>query len=327
MNKKIVFILLIFAFSLNVTFSSTDVDFSKIFQNHGLPRLIINADTGKILYANKAAIDFYKYPKDILLNMKIQEINVLSKKEVAKERDLAYKEERNFFDFKHKLANGQIKEVEVYSYPVTVEGEKILYSVIIDITEKVMLEQKVDKKQRFIILLISFLGVLLLLFLIFINKVKNKYKKLAETDTLTGAYSRLFLKEIVNNFKNFKEKETNYSLIQIDIDDFKKINDSYGHDVGDKVLKYFVKTIEDFIRKEDVVIRFGGDEFLVLLKSCKKSKAKEIVERIKKYLLDNDEFDFKIAFSYGIESVNKINKIYKAIQKADRKMYNLKNNK
>ncbi|MGM0379097.1 MAG: diguanylate cyclase [Bacillota bacterium] len=326
MNKRLFFLFLIFLLSINITFGSTDVDFSKIFQNHGLPRLIINADTGEILYANKAAIDFYKYPKEKLLNMEIQEINVLSAKEVAKERELAYKEERNFFHFQHKLANGEIKEVEVHSYPVIIEGERILYSVIIDITEKVLLEQKVDKKQQIIILLVSFLSILLLFFLIFINKIKNKYKKLAETDTLTGAYSRLFLKEIVTDFKKFK-KENNYSLIQIDIDDFKKINDSYGHDVGDKVLQYFVKTIKDFIRKEDVVIRFGGDEFLVLLKSCKKSKAKEIVQRIKRYLLDNDKFDFEISFSYGIESVNDIDKIYKAIQKADRKMYNLKNKK
>lgn len=96
--------------------------------------LIIHPQTGVIYYANQAASDFYGYPLDDLIGMNIDNINMLTPDEVAAERLRAANEERNFFVFKHRLANGDIRTVHVYSYPVQISGETYLYSFIIDQT-------------------------------------------------------------------------------------------------------------------------------------------------------------------------------------------------
>lgn len=98
--------------------ASEDIDFKELFDNHHSIMLIIHPITGDIYYANPAAAAFYGYPLEILLEMNISEINTLSPEEVAAERLRALNEERNFFIFKHRLANGDIKTVHVYSYPI-----------------------------------------------------------------------------------------------------------------------------------------------------------------------------------------------------------------
>lgn len=104
--------------------------------------LIIHPDTGDIYYANEAAADFYGYSLAVLENMNIDDINQLSSEEVAAERLKAANEERNFFVFKHRLADGEIRPVHVYSYPVTINDEDYLYSIIIDQTALVAAESR-----------------------------------------------------------------------------------------------------------------------------------------------------------------------------------------
>ena len=106
----------------------------ELFNRHGAAMLLIDAQTGKIDFANQAAVDFYGYSKEELLTMNIQEINALSPKEVENERHLAAEEERNFFEFTHKLADGDKKEVEVYSYPIIEDERELLFSIVHDVS-------------------------------------------------------------------------------------------------------------------------------------------------------------------------------------------------
>lgn len=136
MKLRIV-ILLIFMFIFMVRpirGEETGFDFFKLFEEHGSIMLIIEADTGRIVSANRAAVDFYGYLQDDLLNMMIQDINVLGSEEVEAERRAAAEEERNYFVFPHRLAGGEIRIVEVKSYPFTMENTVMLYSVIQDVT-------------------------------------------------------------------------------------------------------------------------------------------------------------------------------------------------
>ncbi len=132
---KITAILYIFlSFFSPVTLNATNINYEDLFENHQSVMLIINPDTGMIYYGNQAAVDFYGYSQEQLLSMSIDNINTLTPEEIAAERDKAVLEERNFFVFKHRLANGDIKTVHVYSYPVEIDGETYLYSIIIDQT-------------------------------------------------------------------------------------------------------------------------------------------------------------------------------------------------
>lgn len=109
-------------------------DFRQVFDKHGVVMLLIDPASGEIVDANPAAADFYGHHRDVLKAMTIQQINTFSAEQVAAERALAEKENRNYFIFRHRLANHEIRTVEVYSHPFDVGNRRLLLSMIQDIT-------------------------------------------------------------------------------------------------------------------------------------------------------------------------------------------------
>ncbi len=112
-----------------------DALYEDMFDRNSAPKLLIAADSGRIVDANPAAVAFYGYDRDRLLSLNIDEINVASPEDVARERQRARREERRFFRFRHRLANGEVRHVEVYSGPVHIDGLDCLHSIIHDVTE------------------------------------------------------------------------------------------------------------------------------------------------------------------------------------------------
>jgi PAS domain S-box-containing protein len=92
--------------------------------------LLIDPGTGAIVGANEAAANFYGYSEPQLLSMNISDINTLSPEETAAEMRAAEAAQRNYFLFQHRLAGGEVRSVEVYSYPVEYEAQRVLFSVI-----------------------------------------------------------------------------------------------------------------------------------------------------------------------------------------------------
>ncbi|MFN4200051.1 diguanylate cyclase [Fervidobacterium riparium] len=132
------------------------------------------------------------------------------------------------------------------------------------------------------------------------------------TDPLTNAYNRGALSGIV-----FSPDD---AFVYIDMDRFKEINDKHGHDTGDEILKLLVSTIKRNIRSNDMVVRMGGDEFLVVLRSCPVNKAQEIFEKISKEFYLSHILHPK--FSYGI--VQYQFNLEKTIRVVDDLMYKMK---
>lgn len=116
-------------------------NFRDVFEKHNIVMLLIDPQTGEIVDANAAASDYYKYPHDQLVKMKIQQINQLTPEQVASERRLAKEEGRNFFIFRHALGNGDVRTVEVHSVPHKFEDRILLFSIIRDISEQRELQQ------------------------------------------------------------------------------------------------------------------------------------------------------------------------------------------
>ncbi len=126
------------------------------------------------------------------------------------------------------------------------------------------------------------------------NKQLNNY---AQVDQLTGIFNRrTFEKDIMNLDHNYL-----YSIFFIDIDNFGEFNNLYGHQVGDNVLSKVCKSLKSSIRSCDAVYRYGGEEFVIVLKDCKKSNALAIGEKIRKKIsiLDNSPFP-PITVSVGV---------------------------
>lgn len=164
-------------FSLQTINALESIDFEELFENHQSIMLIIDPETGIIRYANSAAVDFYQY--DELIGMSIDDINMLSPEEVAAERLKAASEERNFFIFKHQLANGDIRTVHVYSYPVEIHGETYLYSIIVDQTAYTLTEQR---NQILMNILVSLLAVGFVVTGILLFDLYKKHKQLKESE-------------------------------------------------------------------------------------------------------------------------------------------------
>jgi len=163
-------IILIFSvfFSTSHVNARNEIDFDEdfyrnLFCDHGSIMLIIEPETGAIIKANDAASKFYGYSVSELEGMYIHQINTLSPDEIKKERLAAIKQERNYFLFPHRLSSGEIRTVEVYSYPATRDETPLLISFIIDVTEKINMQRDLDSRQRVIMILITVTSVFLLI--------------------------------------------------------------------------------------------------------------------------------------------------------------------
>lgn len=121
--------------------------FRHMFLEHHAIMLLIDPEKGSIVDANKSAENFYGYKHDELLAMNIRDINTLRPDEIKLEMEKAANEERNYFLFPHRLASGDIRMMEVYSSPVTVNGQIVLFSVIHDITERITAENALRENE------------------------------------------------------------------------------------------------------------------------------------------------------------------------------------
>ncbi len=121
------------------------------------------------------------------------------------------------------------------------------------------------------------------------EKVEEKLRLLSTTDELTGAYNRRAFNEYLSaNIGRAKRYHGLFSILLLDIDNFKNINDSYGHDVGDLVLKALARVVKESVRQEDIVARWGGEEFTVLLPETGKDAALQLAERLREKISVND---------------------------------------
>ncbi|NCC76917.1 MAG: PAS domain S-box protein, partial [Clostridia bacterium] len=155
-----------------------DVDFYEtIIRQHGAIMLLIDPENGEIVFANHAAATFYGYSVDTLQTMRMNQINTLTPQAIEREMQLAASEQRNYFLFKHRLADGQVRDVETYSYPVVVAGRTLLFSVISDVTEKLMIEEHFHMDMLRWIMFIAALAIVFLAGMILLFNSNRQIKK------------------------------------------------------------------------------------------------------------------------------------------------------
>jgi len=159
------------------------------------------------------------------------------------------------------------------------------------------------------------------------NKIHKKLAYLANHDTNTGSYNRHYFKQYMQQeVERSKRYDHNIGFIMIDIDRFKEINDRFGHQQGDRILKEINQFLKGQLRSFDKVIRYGGDEFLIILPESKEelSQVKErLADEIKMLNKREAIIDFPLTLSIGTALWNKdINKdVESIIDLADKRMY------
>ncbi|MDH5764775.1 MAG: diguanylate cyclase [Gammaproteobacteria bacterium] len=160
-------------------------------------------------------------------------------------------------------------------------------------------------------------------------KEKQILKDKAHTDSLTGLYNRYYLDEVVNNhIKVAIDRGIAISVLMIDIDYFKEINDKYGHQVGDRVIKQLGANIHENCREHDIAVRYGGEEFLVILPGCNYQNAILKAEHLREAVSseENEGYPVPITVSIGISYLDKLmnNSLDELIKIADIALYQSK---
>ncbi|MGM0410319.1 MAG: diguanylate cyclase domain-containing protein [Bacillota bacterium] len=246
---------------------------------------------------NKAHANFFDLKKDEMKNRSLNEI--MSTYSEVKQ---CMKSNKEVFDKKEKVkseeivknANGEKRILSITKTPKLNKDGKVDYVVCsaIDITEQ--------------------------------RKKEEKIKYISYHDSLTGLYNRSFLEEEIKRL-NVKRKLP-ITLIMADLNGLKLINDSYGHKKGDELLINAADVLKDSCRKEDIISRWGGDEFLILLAKTTKEDGNKIIERIKNkaanFSKNNSEDNIPLSIALGAATKNNENEnIYDILEDAEDKMY------
>ena len=268
--------------------------------------LLIKGD--KFVDCNQAAVELLGYPNQaLLLNMHPSQIsppiqpNGKNSLEMSSEiMKKGYVERSDYFEWTHLKYDGLPIIVEVLLTPVSINNEQMIHVIWRDLTEA--------KRQE------------------------NALKNLAHYDSLTGLPNRvLFSDRFEQAISHSKRTKTQLAICFLDIDNFKPINDRFGHDIGDKLLIEIANRISNCIRNEDTVSRIGGDEFTLLLGDFDTYVAcEQLIERIlynlsTAYLIDKQSFNITASCGITMYSPNdKIIDIDSLVRQADHAMYEAK---
>ncbi len=161
------------------------------------------------------------------------------------------------------------------------------------------------------------------------TELSEKLDNLSRIDELTGIANRRDMKERLKQEKSrCKRNGGQFSLVICDIDHFKNINDNYGHDCGDNVLQSIAEILKGILRDQDIVSRWGGEEFLILLPQTDLVESWKVAERIRqaveKKVFQYDNDSFSVTMSFGVQLSDDTCSIEDFIKRADRCLYRAK---
>ncbi len=253
--------------------------------------------------------------------------------------------------YDYKLKNIKLNKKEVYLYKINKFKEAAIIENPIKLDEKILNKEKINKFKQLEALNISCIisapiyidNKLFGQINIDCTKENYKFKKedleliiksfmvkeelihKANYDELTKIFNRRYFNEIMKN----EIKESNKTLVLIDIDNFKTINDIYGHNTGDFILRVFANLIKTYLRDKDLFFRFGGDEFIVLFNDLDDESAIDFMENIREKINKDKIKGIHVDFSYGISKFKNYNmeNYEDIINLADKNMYINKNKK
>lgn len=174
------------------------------------------------------------------------------------------------------------------------------------------------------------ISILITLLAIFLKKSYLEVENLSHFDGLTGLYNRLmFMTIFQKEIQKVKRNQYNLFLVILDIDDFKPINDTFGHLVGDEAIKVTAHTLQHLLRTSDTIARFGGDEFIICIVDQDKDAASIIVNRILNEFnhkiipvsRQHEEQELQINLSIGYTAYKQDDDFKTMLQRADQALY------
>ena len=242
-----------------------------------------------------------------------------------------------------RLAKGEIFSI-YFSDKNIYYGERILISFIPvknidDQTVAYIIHYKFDKFLDLLLhktnmlfailtLLMLLISLMVMLYLIYYKKKQEFIEAQATHDALTKIYNRYGLNNILKQkMQEYQRYQKEFSIIFFDIDFFKKVNDTYGHDVGDYVLESLADIVSSEIRSSDAFGRWGGEEFIIILPETSLKQAMNVAEKLRK-TVEKEMFGSakKITCSFGVTTVRDTDNITTLLKRVDEYLYKAKEN-
>ena len=268
--------------------------------------LITLFEKGKLIIANNALLDFTEFNT---LEELLREHDNLSKIFIEDDETFSAPKAKNNLEWIEALS--KLKEEQKI---VMLKNKKFGISYF-SVKTKV-----VPNQENTIIVIFSNVSSL------FKKSKKDEY--LAYHDNLTGIYNRQYLNQsIAKAITDFKENGSRASLLMLDIDFFKKVNDTYGHQVGDDVLIKFTQTISEHIRSKDIFARWGGEEFVILLGETDIKTAQKVAQHLVTIIAAVDFTEVgQVTCSIGVSELREEDSADDWIMNADKALYMAKEN-
>lgn len=257
---------------------------------------LADAETGRITDANRSAEMLLMRTREEIIGMHQSGLHPEGKSMEYRRIFREYKEipRGNIDDMEVVRKDGRVVPVTISSAPVTIAGRQFLIGLFRDMTERKRLEEEL--------------------------------RRTAMTDRLTGAFNRLKFDEIMaielNRARRYKRPLT---LSIFDIDDFKRINDTFGHAVGDIVLVELAKIVKSMVRESSYLFRWGGEEFVILLPEISVEGAAVQAERIRKEV-ETHAFAVagRVTVSFGMAEFRRDDTADSIVKRADEALYRAK---
>ena len=398
------------------------VNLQAMFDEHAAVMLLTEPLTGKIIDANLAACAFYGYAREELKNMHVQEISPSLKDEMKKRHLDAWNQDHKYFLFPHRLKNGEIRMVDVYSSPIHYREKTQCYSIIFDVTNREKYKEDLYHEKELLNITLNSIGdgvvttdkhgritmlnrvaqeitgwdeqeseamdfpdvfqlqseetgkrvddpvakvmqtgniIGLANHTVLINKQGNaipiadsaapikdgqgnifgvvmvfrdvsqdrkqqeQILYLSYHDALTGLYNRRFIMEELKRLNTARQLPL--AVIIGDVNGLKITNDAFGHGAGDELLKKVSDALKASCREEDVIARWGGDEFLILLPKTPVKAAQTIIQRMKNHFdrKSNGVMPVSVSLGYAVKET-KDEKLTDILKEAEKWMYRKK---
>ena len=239
--------------------------YRQIFETHSAVQILVDMETRVVVEPNAAACDFYGYERERFIGMDIAVVDVPSPD--SERADLADQIDgrRRVFARRHTLASGEVRDVDVFSGAVDVDGKRLLLVIVQDVTERKRAEAALATQQR----LLEENAVLL-------ERALESERERARRDPLTGTLNHAAITAVL---RDAIADPTISSLVMamVDVDGLKAANDTYGHQMGDAVL---IAVAAALGRDGAIVGRYGGDEFVALLLGAGREAAESYRDRV-----------------------------------------------
>ncbi len=258
--------------------------------------VIVSSQEMKILYLNHQAEELLKLKKENLINKDVRKelFGLFKEEKSCPLEELIKKGGKCEFDALLKQGDGNTFFAHVFLTTIKHENETFFLFNFFDITSQKELEKKLYHASI--------------------------------TDYLTGLYNRRFMDEVLQQEMAVSKRYGSYfCILLIDLDNFKIVNDVYGHEVGDKVLIAVAKALKENVRASDVVARWGGEEFLILLRRINLEGALKVAEKIRTLICNLKVPPVEsVTVSIGVSCYEGREDVYNVIRKADLALYQAK---